>query len=451
MSLRLPSGVLGLGLALVLGTSALAGPPNVVMIISDDQGFADYSFMGHPQIKTPHIDRLSTQSLTFRRGYVPSSLCSPSLASILTGLYPHQHKVTSNDPPLPPGKVGAAAVRDAGFLAARRRMIANFDRAPTLPKALAVKNYLSFQAGKWWGGHFSHGGFTHGMTHGDSSKGGRHGDEGLKIGRKGMTEVFEFIDKAQDQGVPFFLWYAPMMPHSPHTPPARLLDKYRGQAPTLEIAKYWAMCEWFDETCGQLLSRLDEKGLAEETIVVYVCDNGWIQDPNVDRFAPRSKQSPNEGGLRTPIMIRWPGKVAPRVSEQPVLSIDLAPTILTAIGLTPPPEMSGINLLDTKAVEARKVIFGEVFTHNAVDIDEPATSLRARWAVAGPSKLILPAPQNAPDAVVELYDLARDPGETKNLAAESPALVADLTAKIDAWWPATLKRPTPESEAAGKK
>src|SRR3954451_22988411 len=88
--------------AMVVTAPALAAPPNVVLIISDDQGWGDYSFMGHPHIQTPHIDRLASQSLTFRRGYVPSSLCSPSLASILTGLYPHQHYVTSNDPPLPP-------------------------------------------------------------------------------------------------------------------------------------------------------------------------------------------------------------------------------------------------------------------------------------------------------------------------------------------------------------
>jgi arylsulfatase A-like enzyme len=430
------SRLVGLALALVSGVPALAAPPNVVMIISDDQGFGDFSFMGHPQIRTPHLDRLSSQSLTFRRGYVPSSLCSPSLASILTGLYPHQHKVTSNDPPLPAGKVGRAALQDSGYRAARNEMIANFDRSPTLPKALATRNYQSFQAGKWWGGNYRHGGFTDGMTQGDPDKGGRHGDEGLRIGRQGMTEVFEFIDKAGRQKAPFFLWYAPMMPHSPHTPPARLLEKYKGAAPSLEVAKYWAMCEWFDETCGQLLEHLDKNGLADDTMVVFVTDNGWIQDPDADRFAPRSKQSPNEGGIRTPILIRWPGHVEPRVSDQPVLSIDLAPTILGAAGLRPTAEMQGLNLLDNDAVERRKAIFGEIFTHNAVDIRDPASSLRSRWAIEGDWKLILPAPRNSPDATVELYDLAHDPGETTNLAARHPEKVDHLTTLINAWWPA---------------
>jgi arylsulfatase A-like enzyme len=424
-----------LALGIFAGT-AQAAPPNVVMIVSDDQGYGDYSFMGHPRIKTPNLDRLAAQSLTFRRGYVPSSLCSPSLASILTGLYPHQHRVTSNDPPLPAGKTGRAAVQDPQFLADRREVVANFDRVPTLPRLLAGKGYRSFQSGKWWGGHFRHGGFSHGMSHGEPEKGGRHGDEGLKIGRQGLGDVFEFIDSAAASGTPFFVWYAPMMPHSPHTPPDRLLEKYRSAAPSLEVAKYWAMCEWFDETCGQLLDRLDARGLARDTIVVYVCDNGWIQDPDADRFAPRSKQSPNEGGLRTPIMVRWPGHVAPAMSEQRVLSIDIAPTILAAVGIARTPDMQGVNLLDPAAVAARRAITGEVFTHNAVDIRDPVSSLRYRWAIEGDCKLILPTPRNTPDGKPELYDLAHDPDEKTNLADSRPKDVEHLKSLLDAWWPA---------------
>src|SRR5690349_3406042 len=84
-----------------------AGPPNVILIVSDDQAWTDYSFMGHEHIRTPHLDQLAAQSLVFRRGYVPASLCCPSLASLITGQYPHQHKITSNDPPIPPGMTQA--------------------------------------------------------------------------------------------------------------------------------------------------------------------------------------------------------------------------------------------------------------------------------------------------------------------------------------------------------
>lgn len=434
-SIRSACAAAALVFAMAEAATAAAPPPNIVLIISDDQGYADYSFMGHPRIKTPHIDRLAAQSLTFRRGHVPSSLCSPSLASILTGLYPHQHGVTSNDPPLPEGKTGRAAATDSAFLAGRETIVANFDKVPTLPRLLGSKGYVSFQAGKWWGGNFKHGGFTDGMSHGDPAQGGRHGDDGLKIGREGMAPVFKFIDDAHQSKKPFFLWYAPMMPHSPHTPPDRLLQKYKKDAPSLEIAKYWAMCAWFDETCGQLLDHLDKAGIAKNTLVAYVCDNGWIQDPKADRYAPRSKQSPYEGGLRTPIMIRWPGHADPYMAEDLVLSIDLAPTILTAAGLDPTPEMQGINLMDRAAVEGRKIIFGEIFTHNAVDLKNPASSLRDRWAIEGFWKLVVPSHRNAPDEPIELFDLARDPGETTNLAPRQPATIEHIKKLMDAWWP----------------
>jgi arylsulfatase A-like enzyme len=412
------------------GAAHAAGPgPNVVLIIGDDQGWTDYSFMGHPDIRTPNLDRLAREGLTFRRGYVPSSLCSPSLASILTGLYPHQHRITSNDP-----TAGGIQRKSASVSRLTAELIANFDRVPTLPRQLKEKGYSSFQTGKWWGGDFRHGGFTAGMSHGNPERGGRHGDDGLKIGRETMQPIFDFVDAAAKGGTPFFLWYAPMLPHQPHDPPERLLARYREQAPTLEIAKYWAMCTWFDETCGQLLDDLDARKIADNTIVIYLADNGWIQDPAADRYAPKSKQSPYEGGLRTPIVIRWPAKIRPHTSERVASSLDLAPTILTAVGLRPSAEMPGINLLDDAAVNRRQTIFGEIFTHDAVDIRRPASSLRYRWVIEGDWKLIVPAPQNTPQGSTELFNLQADPGETRNRAEEDPPGVAHMRALIDEWW-----------------
>ncbi len=411
-----------------------ASPPNVVLMIADDMAYGDYGFMGHPRIRTPRLDRLSRESLSFRRGYATSSLCSPSLASILTGLYPHQHGITSNDPPLPPGVAARDAERSPAFLAARQAMIGHFDLAPTVARILGTRGYLSFEAGKWWGGSYERGGFTHGMTSGDPAKGGRHGDQGLAIGRRGMKPVFDFIDMARERKAPFMVWYAPMMPHSPHNPPERLLALYRDQAPSLEIAKYWAMCTWFDETCGQLLDFLDERKLTNDTLVVFLADNGWIQDPTADRYAPRSKQSPYEGGLRTPILLRRPGTIAARSSDVPVSEIDLAPTILTHLGLAPDPRMTGVDLLDDHAVGGRKMVFGEIFTHNAVDINDPASSLRFRWVAAGDWKLILPH-RPLETGPIELYDLKTDPGETTNLAELQASRAHALEVAIDHWWP----------------
>jgi uncharacterized sulfatase len=431
----MPRFLYALGLLASLAAPGFAAPPNVVMIIGDDQAWTDYSFMGHKTIRTPNLDKLASESLLYTHGYVPSSLCRPSLASMITGLYPHQNKITSNDPPLPTGKKLGQAAKDPAYLKQRQQMAAYIEKVPTLPRLLGDKGYISLQTGKWWEGNACRcGGFTEAMTHGDPTKGGRHGDEGLKIGREGLKPVFAFLDEAKKDGKPFYLWYAPMMPHSPHNPPEQFLAKYRDKTPSIHVARYWAMCEWFDSTVGELLAKLDKNGQADNTIVVYLHDNGWIQQPDSPAYAPKSKRSQYDGGLRTPIMIRWPGKVKPGVSERLALSIDLAPTILTAIGARPTDAMPGINLLDAKAVAARPAIFGEIFEHNAVDIDSPSANLMYRWVVEGNWKLIVPHGPNVKDGKVELYDLSKDPTETGNLAAKNPDRVAELKKKLDAWW-----------------
>lgn len=407
-----------------------ASKPNIVMLISDDQSWTDFGFMGHKTISTPHLDKLASQSLTFPRGYVPTSLCRPSLATMITGLYPYQHKITGNDPP-------------RGIN--RMEMLKHINRLPTLAKLLGKQGYVSHQSGKWWEGNHKLGGFTAGMTHGDPKRRGRHGDLGLKIGRTGMKPIFDFIDSAGDK--PFLLWYAPFLPHTPHTPPERLLKKYQKPGRPLRLAKYYAMCEWFDETCGQLLDHLDEKKLADNTLVVFVTDNGWIQrTPQTKvppgwrfRFAPKSKRSPNEGGIRTPIMVRWPGKVKPRISQALVSSIDLAPTILAAAGLKPTAAMQGINLLDVAKNDGkseRKTIFGDIYAHDVADIDVPSKSLKYRWCIHKNWKIIVPA--SAPSGTGEptqLYDLAQDPHETNDLAKTKPDVLAAMVKRLDAWWP----------------
>jgi len=404
--------------------------PNVVLIVSDDQAWSDYGFMGHPHLKTPNLDRLASESLTFRRGYVPSSLCCPSLATILTGRFPHQHKITSNDPPVVPGLAGKNFQESEAFQAGRERMNQHMQAVATLPGVLKDNGYLTLQTGKFWQGHYSHGGFTHGMTRGD-----RHGDDGLRIGRNTMKPIEEFIDAAGQEKKPWMIWYAPMLPHDPHNAPAKYLERTKPLAPSETVAKYWANVEWFDQTVGDLFSILESRALSQNTIVLYVTDNGWIQDPANSRYAPKSKQSPYEGGVRTPIMVRWIGKVAPGESQDLAHSIDLMPTILKALGVGLPERLPGIDLLDPQATAARKMIFGECFTHNAINLDVPQENLRWRWAIQGKWKLIIPNPSIEKEGVLELYDLDADPTEERNLAKFNRQLVEDLGEEIDKWWP----------------
>lgn len=420
------SALLALALTGSLAPAQETPPPNIIFIVSDDHHWRDYGFMSHPDVQTPHLDRLAERSLRFRRGYVPSSLCCPSLASLITGLSPHQHFITSNDPP---GTTEAGRrPGDLIFEQGREEMNRRMDQAPSLPRLLATRGYVSFQSGKWWQGDFARAGFTSGMT-----KGERHGDDGLQIGRETMQPLWDFMDGARRDKNPFFVWYAPFLPHQPHNPPERLRQKYRHLS-SPHVANYYAMIEWLDETCGEIFHYLDRHELTENTLIVYLADNGWIQDPEAPRFAPRSKRSQYDGGLRTPILISWPAHVRPAEAPEPVLSTDIAPTVLQAVGMTPPQVMTGVNLLDASARAARKYICGAVYTHDSQDLDNPAASLRWRWIVSANLKLILPHTANEPHAPVELYDVVHDVDELKNLASSQPDTVKTLTTNLNAWW-----------------
>jgi uncharacterized sulfatase len=353
----------------------------------------------------------------------------------MTGLYPHQHRITGNDPPGDP--------RSAEN---RARMVALFQRSKTIAAMLAAKGYISHQSGKWWEGECRCC-FTECMTHGDPARGGRHGDDGLKIGRETMQPVFDFIDKAGER--PFFLWYAPMMPHTPHNPPERLLSHYRKLGRPLALARYYAMVEWFDETVGNLLAYLDRKGLSSNTAVFYLADNGWVQlEGQRTLDETRAKMSPYDAGLRTPILVRWPGRIpARRDTITPVSSIDLAPTILAAAGVSAPPELQGIDLRDQTRLTRRNAAFGATFIHTSRDVERPEANLKYRWVVHGRWKLIEPFRPNVKLVLwdrfpatgwsqhTELFDITADPFEKSNLAASNPERVNELRRLLDAWWP----------------
>jgi uncharacterized sulfatase len=428
--------------AFTLAGAAPAAPakaPNILMIISDDHAWFDYGFMGSKAVQTPHLDKLAAESRVFPRGYVTNSLCGPSLASILTGRHVHRHGITGNDPLVPAAATGAARQKSPAFLEGRARMIKRFQESPILPRLLGERGYVSLQTGKWWMGDYSTGGFTEGM-----SKGGRHGDVGLDIGRKTLAPLTEFISRAKQDGKPFFAWYAPMLPHDPHTPPARLLAKYRDRSPTPQAARYHAMVEWFDETIGEVRAHLEKEGLTRDTIIVYIADNGWI--PRTDKaevdFA-RSKQSPFDGGVRSPILVSWPGRIAPTTIQAPASAVDLMPTLLKLAGAKVPADGDGLDLLDDAALKTRPFVAGQNSTHDIRELGRPAASLRYRWLVAGDLKLIVSsglktgATQHGSADATEpprLFDLKADPHEQRDLAAERPADVKRLTGLLDGWW-----------------
>jgi arylsulfatase A-like enzyme len=408
--------------ALVLGSAIPAGAgekarPNIILIISDDHAWTDYGFMGNKNVRTPNIDRLAAEGRTFTRGYVTTALCSPSLATLLTGKHPHQHRITGNDPVK--GKM-------------REDWLERFLRHAMLPRLLAMSGYLTLQTGKFWMRRPGDVGFTHDMGETD-----RHGGKALAIGRETMQPIYDFIDKAKSEKKPFFVWYAPFLPHTPHNPPPRLLQKYAGIEGAAR-AKYYAMIEWLDETCGDLMAKLKARGIDDNTIIIFLADNGWNQF---------GKGTPYENGVRTPIIVRWPDKVQPRVDREHLAgNIDVMPTLLSAAGVPVPEGLPGLNLLDDRAVAARDTLFLANFSHDMVSADEPEKSLWTRTCVHGQWKLVswVANPPEVkpsggtthkdPGALQELFDLSADAQETRNLAAQQPERVRDLQARLDAWW-----------------
>lgn len=464
--------VYGLALFCSVGAAmAASDKPNIVMIIADDQTYRDFGFMGSGQVQTPHIDRLASQSARYVNGYVPTSVCSPSLATLLTGLYPHQHGIHYNHPP--PGNPAFnrmtsrseyERIRSHGFELIRS--------ADTLPRLLAGEGYRCLQTGKFWEGHYRNAGFTEGMTifepvPGQGFGGNRklasgelaahgNGDWGLKIGRETMKPIYDFIDDCKSKEQPFFVWYAPYLPHQPHDSPKKFYDLYSDKKGLPGHAlPYYASCSQFDETVGKLVTYVENRDLAENTIFVFVIDNGWTPSQRREKKRPqefahtrKSKRSPFEDGLRTPILIRWDGVTKSAAHDGLVNSVDIVPTLLGAAGLkNRAKDLPGIDLLPSaqglEKLDAERAVFGEIYPGDASSLRHPERDIAYRWVRQGDFKLIVPH-VNKGDAkgrawenyVTEstLFNLAMDAGETRNLIAENKTKAKHLQRLLDAWW-----------------
>jgi uncharacterized sulfatase len=411
--------------------------PNIVLIIADDQAWTDFGFMGHKLVKTPAIDALAAQSARFDHGYVPTSLCRASLATLLTGQYAHQHCICFNDPPKGIGREEAHP-----FIA----------RSPALPRILSTVGYKSFQTGKFWEGHYANAGFTDGMT-----VKGRHGDTGLAIGRTTMEPIEKFLDRTGD--APFFLWYAPMLPHTPHNPPQKYLDEYAEKGLDKATQAYYATIRWFDDSVAALLKMLDDRKLSEETAILFIVDNGWAVPLAGERtaYGVRSKNSPFDGGLRTPVLVRWPGRTQPGIHEDLVSSIDVVPTLLDIAGLDYATKgLPGLSLLGVSTGKSAKLdrdtLYGELYLHTATKLGDPQADMTYRWIRRGDWKLIRPSDVARRSAVTPiggdplnrvinptdgpfLFDLRHDPHETKNLANDpsKAGLVKELSEALATW------------------
>ena len=437
--------------------AANAERPNVVLIISDDQAYGDFGFMGNDQVQTPNLDRLASASAVYPNGYVPTSVCRPSLATLLTGLYPHQHGVHFNHPP--PGLRQMREMTAEEYRACRARAERLIGALPTLPRVLAGHGYACLQTGKHWEGHYRNAGFTHGMTTGMPTdppnygtrrqEGGEwvahgNGDAGLDIGRNTMQPIYDFVDAHADE--PFFVWYAPFLPHAPFDAPRRYVDLYSDRADVPEhLVRYYANITRFDDTVGELIRYFEKKGLARRTVFILIADNGFrprrkkSATGGYESADKRSKWSPYENGVRTPVLVRWDGRVKPGVHERLVQAVDVVPTVLSAAGLGEAiPDLPGIDLIPSAmgaSPLADRPAFGEVYPNDASSLGHPSRDLLARWVRQGDFKLIVPQPK-AKDARLELFNVVEDPEEAHNMAG-NPAYTDRIRARrrlLDAWW-----------------
>lgn len=453
-----------------LALAQAAPPPNIVYLISDDQAYRDFGFMGNERVHTPHLDALADRSAVFPNGYVPSSVCRPSLATLLTGLYPHQHGIHFNHGP--PGNAGynRMASREE-YERARDREFELIRRLPALPGILAGRGYRSLQTGKHWEGHWREAGFTSGMTtftappDGQTFGGVRtlasgekvahgNGDAGLRIGRETMAPIADFLDEAEISGEPWLLWYAPYLPHQPHDSPERFYEM-AASLPGVEEHElpYFASIAQFDDTVGELIAMVESRGMRENTLFVFVSDNGWSPSRQPQRNRPeefaktaRSKRAPFDDGVRTPILLSWEGRIEPATHRELVSSVDLFPTLLAAAGVGEgawPENLPGENLLPVAAGESpldpERPVFGEIYPGDASSLGHPERDIAYRWIRKGPWKLIVPEGERPWGGYLDgpaLYHIENDPREQDNRIDDpgSAEAAEELRAMLEKWW-----------------
>ncbi len=421
-----------------------------MLIIADDQAYTDFGFMGNRDVQTPHIDRLAAQSARFVNSYVPSSVCRPSLVTLLTGLYPHQHGVHFNHPPPGFAKLSRSPEIDKQqFDTLRAQGAALIRDVPTLPRVLAAHGYRCLQTGKYWEGHWRNAGFTEGMTTAQPRENAKYGnlklpsgelvahgngDHGLAIGRETMQPIYDFIDDFND--TPLFIWYAPFLPHLPHDSPAKFRKPYE-QQPELPQHKlrYYAACTQFDTSVGQLVDFVQAKQLAENTLFVFVSDNGFVPDEkqplrdNEFNYTKRSKRAPFEDGVRTPILFRWDGHIKPATHKELCSSIDIMPTVLAACGLEQSVKnLQGRSLLPASAgkdpTNTPAGLRREIYPGDATSLGHPSRDIAYRWVRDGDLKLIIPHRRDGKPAWnkyvsgVTLFNLANDPSEQQDSSGD---------------------------------
>jgi uncharacterized sulfatase len=409
--------------ALVAATNAAVAQsrPNIVVIFGDDLGWPYSGFMGDPVVTTPNLDALAAEGLVFTHGFTTASVCVPSHRTFLAGIQSYQWDRKRE------------ALEDLFGNVPLRQEVALYR---TLPRDLTRAGYRSFQGGKLWEGDFREAGFTDGTaTDPPSSFLEIVGDD---FGRTGIEPLRTFLDGVGTD--PFLVWFAPTLPHVPFDAPEEFRAPYEALGRNAREVEYYANVSWFDAVVGELLTELDQRGLRESTLVVYLSDNGWELGWDNAFGLPfhHGKGTAHELGNRTPIVLRWPGTIPAGVRRDDLVSSeDLVPTLLEYAGADPNPELRGRSLVDAVRTGAP---FGRT---RIVTVTDRAGGTDYAVRMEGWRYMAFA------DGHEELYAIDADPYENTNVAATNPTLLPGFRADVQAFL-ADLDTPPARPEVIGR-
>ncbi len=426
---------------------------NVVFVLVDDLGYADVGAYGNTYHLTPNIDRLAAEGMRFTDAYAAAPTCSPTRASILTGKWPARLGVTQYLPGnrFPYAKLLQPELPEGLPL-----------EETILPELLSAAHYATASIGKW---HLGDGAylpqrrgfdlnFAGGSWGRHTTMFAPHREPPIPNARRGdyltdrlALESERFIEANRDR--PFFLYLSLYAVHEPVQGKKDLIAKYRKRRdPSGRTgAVYAAMVEGVDQCVGRLMAKLLDLGLEERTVVFFFSDNGGAGNRAFNGGFRRGKGWLYEGGIRAPLIVKWPGFVKPgSVNGTPVSSVDFFPTILEIAGAEGRTghEADGVSLvplLEAAGGLERDTLYWH-YPHYSNRGGPPAGAVReANW------KLL----EFFEDGQLELYHLSEDPGEKTNLAGKEPGRAGALHAKLRAWRKATgakMPRPNPSYEPA---
>ena len=407
--------------------------PIVIFILADDMAPGDFASANDGLSRTPNLDRLAKESVNFVQAYSGSCVCAPARAALLTGRYPHRT-----------GVVTLNMNRYPNLTRLRHDEI-------TIAERLRENGYATGLVGKW---HCGKGEEFSPLRHGFAEFEGFSGSQELSYFRYSLQvnestvevddeyltndlskRAIEFVQRHRSE--PFFLHLAHYAPHRPLEAPPERVAFFKDKGLDESQATIYAMIEVMDRGIGDLMTELDRLNLSERTVVIFASDNGPdpITGERYNQNLKGMKYEVGEGGIRVPLLVRWPGRFQPASVAMPVHFVDLFPTILDMCGVEPPPNISidgesFLQLLDGGARPSRRMFWqwnrgNPNYTHNA--------ALReGRWKLVRPFITRKVNPEDSTESP-RLFDLSADPFESRDLAREQPERVREMNRRLLEW------------------